>query len=50
MWHSSPDEVGQGPFLSSLAPGVSHVEAEVANIVDELVFLCDHRGRTTLAD
>ena len=46
---SSPDEVGQEPFLSSLASGVSHGEAEVANMVDELVFLCDHRGCTTLA-
>jgi len=48
--HSSPDEVGQGPFLSSLASGVSHVEAEAANLVDELVFWCAHRGRTTLVD
>jgi hypothetical protein len=46
---SSPDEVGQEPFLSSFASGVSYVEAEGANIVDELVFLCDHQGRTTLA-
>jgi hypothetical protein len=50
MRHSSPDEVGQGPFLSSLASGVAHSEAEVANLVDELAFLCAHRGRTTLAD
>ena len=49
IWHSSPDEVGQGPFLSPLASGVFHVEAEVANIVDELVFLCEHRGCITLA-
>jgi hypothetical protein len=46
---SSPDEVAQEPFLSSLASGVSHGEAEGANSVDELVFLCDQRGRTTLA-
>jgi hypothetical protein len=49
IWHSSPDEIDQGPFLSSLASGVCQVEAEVANLVDELVFLCDRRGRTTLA-
>jgi hypothetical protein len=48
IWHSSPDEVGQGPFLSSLASGVSDVEAEAANIVAEFVCLCNHRGRTTL--
>ena len=50
MRHAAPDEAGQGPFLSSLASGVSHVEAEAANIVDEFVFLCAHRGRTILAD
>jgi hypothetical protein len=49
IWRSSPDEVGQEPFLSSRASGVSYVEAEGANIVDELVCLCDHRGGTTLA-
>ena len=42
--HASPDEGGQGPFLSSPASGVSPVEAEIANSVDEFVFLRDQWG------
>ena len=43
--HPSIDEAGQGTVLPALAPGISRAEKEAADVVDELVFLCDHWGR-----
>ena len=42
--HPSTDEADQGPLLPALAPGISRAQTEVADVVDELVFVCDDWG------
>jgi hypothetical protein len=44
IWHSSPDEAGERPFVSFFAPGISCREPKIADLVDELVCWKSRRG------
>jgi hypothetical protein len=49
MWHSSAGTACQRPLITTFETGVSGIEAEASNIVDQLVFCFNGKGSTALS-